>query len=150
MTLAGVTRSAQIKPGFIFLHTCQLKGMKFGVVIKQFKWKILILSMIEFMKSRKMNVVLLTAQKKCNVHMHSHIYELIWLKLSMMIDFILVMWPWLWFKRTVIRESNNSCTNHLTNSWMDLDWIRHTVNTCWSDELPTHFMSSYQDSKENI
>ena len=48
LSVAAATRSACSKFCFlIFFHVFQLNGMKFGVVMKQFKWKILILLLSE-------------------------------------------------------------------------------------------------------
>ena len=46
--------------GFIFWHTFQLKGMKFSVVVKQFKLEIVRLLLGEIVKSRQTSAVSLT------------------------------------------------------------------------------------------
>ena len=51
--------SAQLV-GFIFLHTFQLDGVKFGMVMKQFKQNILKFVSVRFIRSQEVTAVLLT------------------------------------------------------------------------------------------
>ena len=83
--------------------------------------------------------------------MHSDVYDRIWVKLSMVIDTVvlylwsLASWPWPSFKVTLVRETKN-CTNYLTKFVINLNWIWFTIETCWCDQLHTHFILSIQYS----
>ena len=73
--------------GFIFLHSCQLIEVRFGVVVKQFKLNIMmLLFLVRVIELREITVVLLTASNNFYFGRHWDIYELIWFNLGVMID----------------------------------------------------------------
>ena len=77
----------------IFLYTFQLINIKFGGALKQLKLNILILQLGEIYVSAGNNCCFTDFVNKnykneiLNVGMHSHVYDAIWLKLGVLIDF---------------------------------------------------------------
>ena len=72
--------------GFILWHTFQVIRMKFDIVLKQFKVDILLICLSRFTLSRQIAAVLPTVSKNITVCMHSDIYEVISLKIGVIVD----------------------------------------------------------------
>ena len=72
---------------FYFLAYLKLIRLKFDVLLKYFEVNILILCLSEIYEMRDIGAVLLSVFKEnLNICMHLDVYELIWFRLSMMID----------------------------------------------------------------
>ena len=90
--------------------------------------------------------------------MHSDTYELIWLKLDLIIDttelyiLILVFWTLTLIQGHGDARKQKVLSNYFLKLSVDVIGIWHAVETCWFDEFHTNFMwpNQYQGRESNL